>query len=52
MLFLIFINDLPVITKCKSYLFADDTMLLLHNNTAQLELNLNLELELEKIKIG
>jgi len=46
MLFLIFINDLPVITNCKSYLIADDTTLLLsHNNTAQLELKLNLELE-------
>ena len=32
---LIFINDLPVITKCKSYLFADDTTLLVsHSNTA------------------
>jgi len=46
MLFLIFINDLPIITKCKSYFFADDTTLLFsHNDTAQLELKLNLKLE-------
>jgi len=45
MLFLIFINDLPVITKGKFYLFADDTTLLLsHNNTAQLEFKLNFEI--------
>jgi len=51
MLFLIFINDLPAITKCKSYFFTDDTTLLLsHNNTAQLDLKLNLELE--KIQNG
>jgi len=45
MLFLIFINDLPVITKGKFYLFANDTTLLLsHNNTAQLEFKLNFEI--------
>ena len=45
-LFLIFINDLPAITKCKSYHFADDTTVFLsHNNTVQLELELNLEFE-------
>jgi len=37
--------DLPAVTRYKSYLFADDTTLRLHNDTRQLKVKLNLKLE-------